>query len=45
MEENTVRCSYLEEMRKAFAHFDKDGNGLISPQVHLYFCNFTFVIL
>ena len=32
MEENTVRCSFLDEMRKAFGHFDKDGNGYISPQ-------------
>ena len=31
MEQNTVRCSYLDEMRKAFGHFDKDGNGFISP--------------
>ena len=32
MEENTVRGSFLDEMRKAFGHFDKDGNGFISPQ-------------
>jgi hypothetical protein len=23
MEENSVRCSFLDEMRKAFGHFDK----------------------
>ena len=31
MEENTIRCSFLDEMRKAFGHFDKDGTGYISP--------------
>jgi Ca2+-binding EF-hand superfamily protein len=31
MEANTVRCSFIDEMRKAFGHFDKDGNGFISP--------------
>jgi Ca2+-binding EF-hand superfamily protein len=31
MESNTVRNTYLEEMKKAFRHFDQDGNGFISP--------------
>ena len=31
MENNTVRNTYLDEMKKAFKHFDSDGNGFISP--------------
>ena len=31
MENNTVKNTYLDEMKKAFKHFDSDGNGFISP--------------
>lgn len=31
MEHNTVRNSFMDEMRRAFKHFDRDGNGFISP--------------
>ena len=31
MEKNTVKTTFLDEMKKAFCHFDKDGNGYISP--------------
>ena len=31
MEKNTVKNTFLDEMKKAFRHFDKDGNGYISP--------------
>jgi len=31
MEQNTTRNSFMDEMRRAFQHFDRDGNGLISP--------------
>ncbi len=31
MEKNTVKYTFLDEMKKAFCHFDKDGNGFISP--------------
>ena len=31
MERYTVRNTFLDEMKKAFRHFDKDHNGYISP--------------
>ena len=31
MEQFTVRNTFMDEMKKAFRHFDKDRNGFISP--------------
>ncbi len=32
MEQYTVRNTFMDEMKKAFRHFDKDNNGFISPE-------------